>query len=105
MQSNTPRTRLIIFSWRGYIINHDLFVQLFCQHQLYLLFASLRLRCAVPPKQCVELRLLAEEMDLLTFGPILPKIPYETVSNNLVGKKKANFAHKIDPLSMENRHV
>lgn len=37
-----------VFNCRGYIINCDLFVQLFCQDQLYLLFASLRLTYAVP---------------------------------------------------------
>lgn len=61
--------------------------------------------CCPPKTVQDEFHLLAEEMDLLTFGPTLRKIPYEIVSNNLVGMKEANFAHKTDPLSMENRHV
>lgn len=40
----------IIFSCRGYRINCDLFVQLFCWHQLHLLSASLRLRYASPQR-------------------------------------------------------
>lgn len=48
-----------------------------------------------------ELHLPVVGMDLLMFGRIMKLL----ISNYLVGMKIANFAHKIDPLSMEKRRA
>lgn len=48
-----------------------------------------------------KLHLPVMGMDLLMSGPIMKLL----ILNCLVRMKKANFAHKIDPLSMEKRRA
>lgn len=55
--------------------------------------------CCPPKTMWGKLHLPVMGMDLLMSGPIMKLL----ILNCLVGMKKANFAHKIDPLSMENR--
>lgn len=81
MQSNTARTPVLFNSAAGAtLINHDLFVQLFCQHRFYLLFASLTQMCHPPKTMQGKLHFLVVGRDLLMFGPVLPNIPHETLS-------------------------
>lgn len=85
MQSNTPWTPPFIL-FRGHLINHDLFVQLFCQHQLYLLSLLSDSNVLSPKDKAGALHFPVLGMDVLMFGPILPKIPYKLlVLNQLIG--------------------
>lgn len=98
----------VIFSCKDYRINHDLFVQLFCQYQLYLLCFSKTQSYGLSPRDYAGGVTASGGEN--GFAHVQPYFPLRfllqlIVSDHLVGMKMANFAHEIDPLSMENRYT